>query len=148
MPFEPFEQMEDRLDQDGLAVRAGRVETGPAERRECRADRLDPVPSDEIERALKQPMERFSDETVTEPEAVRLLVKETARRGFSINQQGFEMGVISAAAPVLAPSGKPIGALAVAAPTARTTRARMLDIGQKTMTAAAGIAQKYYGAKP
>ena len=57
------------------------------------------------------------------------------------------MGVISAAAPVLAPSGKPIGALAVAAPTARTNRTRMLDIGQKTMTAAAGIAQKYYGAK-
>ncbi|WP_421594105.1 IclR family transcriptional regulator [Shinella sp. M27] len=105
------------------------------------------LPADEIERALKRPMERFSAETVTEPEAVRLLVKETARRGFSINQQGFEMGVISAAAPVLAPSGKPIGALAVAAPTARTNRTRMLDIGQKTMAAAQGIAQKYYGAK-
>nr|WP_298102431.1 IclR family transcriptional regulator [uncultured Shinella sp.] len=105
------------------------------------------LPADEIERALKRPMERFSAETVTDPEAVRLLLKETAKRGFSINPQGFEMGVISAAAPILAPNGRPAGALAVAAPTARANRTRMLDIGQKIITAAAGIAQKYYGTK-
>lgn len=105
------------------------------------------LPAEEIERALQRPMERFSAETVTEPDAVRALLKETVKRGFSINQQGFELGVVSAAAPILAPSGKPIGALAVAAPTARTGKARMLEIGQKTMAAAAGIAQKYYGAK-
>jgi IclR family transcriptional regulator, acetate operon repressor len=105
------------------------------------------LPTEDIERALKRTLERFSPETVTEPDAVRLLLKETARRGFSINEQGFEMGVISAAAPILAPSGKPVGALAVAAPTARANEARMIEIGQKTVAAATGIAQKYYGAK-
>ena len=104
------------------------------------------LPPDEIDRALAQPLERFSPHTTVDAGALRDLVRETAARGFSINRQGFEIGVISAAAPILAPTGRPIGALAVAAPIARTEPARMAEIGEKTRTAARAIAERYYGA--
>ncbi|EYR82557.1 IclR family transcriptional regulator [Shinella sp. DD12] len=103
------------------------------------------LPPDEIDRALARPLERFSAETVTDAGAVRTLLRETLERGYSISQQGFEIGVISAAAPILTPGGRPVGALAVAAPTARADLARMQEIGRKVATAARGIAEKYYG---
>lgn len=105
------------------------------------------LPSGEIDHALARPLERFSAETATDAGAVRALLRETVERGYSINQQGFEMGVISAAAPILAPSGRPMGALAVAAPTARVDMARVREIGAKTAAAARGIAQTYYGTR-
>lgn len=105
------------------------------------------LPLDEIEHALTRPMERFTPQTVTSVGELRQLVQETAERGFSINRQGFEMGVISAAAPVIAPNGRPVGTLAVAAPTARADKARMLEIGAQAAVAARGIAEKYYGTK-
>ncbi|WP_411034162.1 IclR family transcriptional regulator [Shinella sp. BYT-45] len=101
----------------------------------------------EIDRALAGPLDRFCPQTVTDAGAVRELLRETAERGFSISRQGFEMGVISAAAPIIAPNGRPVGALAVAAPTARADTARMLDIGPKIAAATRGIAEKYYGTK-
>lgn len=105
------------------------------------------LPQGEIDQALARPLERFSPETITDAGAVRALLRETTERGFSISRQGFELGVISAAAPLIAPNGRPTGALAVAAPIARTDTARMLDIGAKTAGAARGIAEKYYGTK-
>ena len=105
------------------------------------------LPQGEIDRALAQPLERFSPQTITDPTTVRDLLAETAERGFSISRQGFEMGVISAAAPIIAPNGRPVGTLAVAAPTARADTARMLEFGPKTVAATRGIAEKYYGTK-
>lgn len=105
------------------------------------------LPEGEIDRVLAQPLERFSPQTITDANAVRAILAETAERGFSISHQGFEMGVISAAAPIIAPNGKPVGAIAVAAPTARADTARMLDIGAGAAAAARGIAEKYYGTK-
>lgn len=105
------------------------------------------LPKAEADRALARPLQRFSPETPTDPEAVRGLLAETTERGFSVNRQGFEMGVISAAAPIVAPNGRPVGALAVAAPVARADAARIIEIGAGTAQAARAIARKYYGTK-
>ncbi len=105
------------------------------------------LPEDEIDRALARPLERFTPQTTVDGQAVRGFLREARERGFSINRQGFEMGVISAAAPVLAPNGRPVGALAVAAPTARADMAKMLETGAAVAAAARGIAGTYYGTK-
>lgn len=105
------------------------------------------LPPGEIDAALAKPLERYSAETITDAATIRDLARETAERGFSINRQGFEMGVISAAAPIIAPSGRPVGALAVAAPTARADMARMLDIGARAAATARSIAEKVYGTR-
>lgn len=105
------------------------------------------LPQGEIDRALAGPLERFSPHTTVDAEAVRGLVRETVKRGFSLSRQGFEIGVISTAAPILSPSGRPVGALAVAAPIARADTEKMLEIGERTLAAARAIAENYYGAK-
>lgn len=105
------------------------------------------LPQGEIDRALAGPLERFSPHTPVDAEAVRGLVRETVKRGFSLSRQGFEIGVISTAAPILSPGGRPVGALAVAAPIARADTEKMLEIGERTLTAARAIAENYYGAK-
>lgn len=105
------------------------------------------LPPGEIDNVLSQPLKRFSPQTIVDADTIRSHLKETARRGFSINRQGFEMGVISAAAPILSPGGRPVGTLAVAAPTARADLPRMHEIGAKTADAANGVAERYFGIK-
>lgn len=101
----------------------------------------------EIDAALAQPLERYSGHTVTDPAAVRKLLSETAERGFSISRQGLEDGVISTAAPVLSPGGKPVGTVAIAAPISRADIATINRYGAKAAQTASLIAEKYYGTK-
>ncbi|MGG6894341.1 IclR family transcriptional regulator [Rhizobium sp. BR 315] len=104
-------------------------------------------PQTRIDEALKKPLEKFTDHTVTDPQLVRAMLKETAARGFSISHQGLEAGVISTAAPVRTPSGHPIGCVAIAAPLSRTTNAAIHEFGAQAVAAANAISEKYYGSE-
>jgi len=101
----------------------------------------------EIDAALKKPLEKFTDHTVTDPQLVRAMLDETAARGFSISHQGLEAGVISTAAPVRMPNGHPIGCVAIAAPLSRTTKAAIHEFGAQAVAAANAISEKYYGSE-
>jgi len=100
-----------------------------------------------IDAALKKPLEKFTDHTVTDPQLVRAMLDETAARGFSISHQGLEAGVISTAAPVRMPNGHPIGCVAIAAPLSRTTKAAIHEFGAQAVAAANAISEKYYGSE-
>lgn len=104
-------------------------------------------PQTEIDAALAKNLERFTDSTVTDPKLVRATLDETATRGFSISHQGLEAGVISTAAPVRAPSGRPIGCVAIAAPLSRTTKAAIQEFGAQAVATANAISEKYYGSE-
>ena len=104
-------------------------------------------PAREIDAALQKPLEKFTDHTVVDPELIRALLEETAARGFSISHQGLEAGVISAAAPVRAPDGRPVGCVAVAAPLSRTTTTAIHEFGAQAAATANGISEKYYGSE-
>ncbi|WP_113407149.1 IclR family transcriptional regulator [Hyphomicrobiales bacterium] len=104
-------------------------------------------PQVEIDAALKKPLEKFTDHTVTDPQLLRKMLAETAARGFSIIDQGLEAGVISTAAPVRAPGGRPIGCVAIAAPLSRTNTAAIHEFGAQAAAAANAISEKYYGSE-
>jgi DNA-binding IclR family transcriptional regulator len=104
-------------------------------------------PRAEIDEALKKPLEKFTDHTVIDSQLVRGMLDETTARGFSISDQGLEAGVISTAAPVRAPSGRPIGCVAVAAPLSRTTKAAIREFGAQAVATANAISEKYYGSE-
>ncbi|NLR97735.1 IclR family transcriptional regulator [Rhizobium sp. P38BS-XIX] len=104
-------------------------------------------PQTEIEAALAKNLERFTDSTVTDPQLVRAALDETATRGFSISHQGLETGVISTAAPVRTPSGRPIGCVAIAAPLSRTTKTAIQEFGALAVATANAISEKYYGSE-
>jgi DNA-binding IclR family transcriptional regulator len=102
-------------------------------------------PADQIEAALSKPLEKFTEHTIVDPAAVRSLLDDTAARGFSIGNQGIEAGVVSAAAPIRAPGGRPIGSIAVAAPMVRADTAALMEFGAQAAAAANAISEKYYG---
>jgi DNA-binding IclR family transcriptional regulator len=72
-----------------------------------------------LERVLGAPLSPYTQHTVTEPMVLGRLVDEARTRGYAIGAQGYEDGVFSVAAPILAADGAAIGALAIAAPKAR-----------------------------
>ncbi|TAX65914.1 IclR family transcriptional regulator (plasmid) [Rhizobium leguminosarum] len=98
-----------------------------------------------IESALLQPLDAFTEHTVTDPAAVRKMIDETVARGFSISSQGLEVGVVSAGAPILSPAGQPIGSVTIAAPLARARAATLANFGAAVVDTAKRISEKYYG---
>lgn len=101
----------------------------------------------QIELALSQPLESFTEHTVTDPAVVRKMIDETIARGFSISSQGLEVGVVSTGAPILSPTGQPIGSITIAAPLVRANAATLNGFGAIVSAAAKRISEKYYGSE-
>lgn len=97
---------------------------------------------------LSQPLERFTPHTETKADAIRQRIAETLARGYSINEQGFEEGVLSVAAPIVDAEGVPVGSLAVAAPLIRSQGATVAARGQAVADAARAISAGLNGEKP
>ena len=102
--------------------------------------------SAEIEAAIAGPLESFTGYTMTDAETFRRNIAETQANGYSVGQQGMEVGVISAAAAIRAPGMRPVGTLAVAAPVSRTDHAAIHAFGRAVATAAEEISDAFFGA--
>lgn len=102
-------------------------------------------PRDEIEAAIAAPLESFTGYTMIEAEAFRRNIAETQANGYSIGQQGMEVGVISTAAAICAPGMRPVGTLAVAAPLSRTDDAAIHAYGRAVAAAAEEISKAFFG---
>lgn len=84
----------------------------------------------------KQSYHRFTDKTLTTPDSLRAALDEIRARGYAVDDEEHEPGIICAAVPVLAADGRPIGALSVTSSTARTTLSALIDlVPQLTETA-------------
>lgn len=105
-------------------------------------------PAETIEAELAKPLAVFTDYTPLEPAELRRRVEDTQGRGYSINQQGMEAGVISASAAIIPPGGRPIGSITVAAPLVRTDDNRIREHGIAARAAARRISEAFFGAAP
>lgn len=102
--------------------------------------------SEMIEAELAKPLRSFTDYTSTDAGDVRKLLEETRTRGYSINRQGMEAGVISVSAAIIPPAGRPVGSITVAAPFARTDDDRIMEHGAAAGAAARRISDALFGA--
>ena len=101
---------------------------------------------DEMVRSyLAGPLPAFTPHTVTDPAALMKAVAAARIRGHSVGDQGFEDGVYSVAAAILGPDGYAVGAVAVAAPVARTTEPLSAERGHAAIAAARQISTRLYG---
>ncbi|MDE0929151.1 MAG: IclR family transcriptional regulator [Halioglobus sp.] len=76
--------------------------------------------SDEsINEVLKDGLEAFTEHTITDARQFRKMLQAVRNEGYHINHELYEKDVCSIAAPVFNQAMRPIGALAVAAPTSR-----------------------------
>jgi IclR family acetate operon transcriptional repressor len=81
--------------------------------------------ADEVIRAV--PLYRYTENTITDPDALAAELDRIRTAGFSSDNQEFLAGVVCLAVPVLDRKGVTCAALAVSAPIARMTLARAMD---------------------
>jgi DNA-binding IclR family transcriptional regulator len=100
------------------------------------------------EAALAAPLESYTTHTIADRATFAAHVEDARRRGYSVGSQGFEEGVESVSAAIRNGAGVAIGAIAVAAPSARVRRGDIEQFGAWTLGAAEEIGARLYGTAP
>ena len=105
-------------------------------------------PAEMIAAELAKPLTAYTDHTPSDPAELRQHIEETRTRGYSVNRQGMEAGVISASAAIIPPDGRPVGSITVAAPFVRTDDDRIREHGMAVRVMASRISEAFFGADP
>ena len=95
------------------------------------------IPESRVKKILGTSLIKYTQNTHTELEDLERDLRETRERGFAISEQEYEKDINAVAAPILAADGYPLAAIAIAGPSFRLTRERMLLLGrtiQKVIT--------------
>lgn len=74
-----------------------------------------------VNAVLSEPLPAHTADTLTDPGEIRAALDTVRAEGIAESVGGFEADVHSHAAPIFGPDGRPLGALAVAAPVSRMT---------------------------
>ncbi|TNF59805.1 MAG: IclR family transcriptional regulator [Rhodobacteraceae bacterium] len=101
-----------------------------------------------VDGVLALPLVAHTAQTETRPEAIRARIAEVRRSGLAESVGGFEADVHSLAAPVFDAQGRPLGALAVAAPVGRMTPDQWACAAHDLRACAADLTRRVGGFAP
>lgn len=90
---------------------------------------------------LTQPLQAFTDRTLTGPQALRRHLAHTVARGYAIEDREHDPNTRAIAAPVGSSAGKMVAAIAVAAPTTRLPTEHIGHIADAVVRAAATLTE-------
>ncbi len=94
-----------------------------------------------IERYLEGPLERFTELTVVDPDALRERLRGVRRDGYAWAREEFDRGISSVAAPIADASGEVVAAVHLHGPSYRFPAAGVdAAIAERVVTTAARIA--------
>ncbi len=96
----------------------------------------------DLERALSQPLERATERSVIDPEALRRQLGQVVARGYAQTLEELEEGLNAVAAPIRQADGKVIAALSVSGPAFRMPAIELPRIARVTVDAAVGISRR------
>ncbi|WNJ88039.1 IclR family transcriptional regulator C-terminal domain-containing protein [Bosea sp. 685] len=98
------------------------------------------LPEEEVDRLLaRAPLERFTPQTITDPDHLRVQLRIVRSRGYAIEDQEILIGNRCVGAPVLDAAGRPVAAISVAGPIYRLTKERVEQLGPEIALAARNI---------
>jgi DNA-binding IclR family transcriptional regulator len=92
-----------------------------------------------LESVLRQNLNKYTTQTVTDPEAIRQRVAQAQEQGFYLNEHGFESDVAGLAAPFFNADGTAAGAIAAAMPISRKTDELVTKVKKHVAAASARI---------
>jgi DNA-binding IclR family transcriptional regulator len=92
-----------------------------------------------IDRIMAATHERRTPRTLTDANALREELAKVRARGYAIDDEEYEVGVRSIAAPVRDDTGSSVAAVGVTGPAQRLTRNRLAIIGRHVDAAAKAI---------
>lgn len=88
------------------------------------------------EQLLHSPLSRYTEHTLTDPEALRSELATIRRAGYAVANQELEMDYIAVAAAFRGPLGEVQGAISVGGPASRFPRRRIAALGRQLRTEA------------
>lgn len=89
----------------------------------------------------QQSFHPFTPQTLDTPDKLRAELRTIQLRGYALDRQEHEAGIICCAAPILNRAGRAIGALSVTSTTARSSLAALEAAADQIKTVATGIAR-------
>jgi len=78
----------------------------------------------------KEGLKRFTPNTITQVEKLKVHLKEIRRKGYAVSDQEVDSGVRAVGAPIFDGSGKLVAGLSVAGPIHRISKKRFLSLSQ------------------
>ena len=100
------------------------------------------LPSDELDAILNQPMTAYTNKTITSPEVLRDQLKVICERGYSVDNEEYELGICAVAAPIFNRGGNVIAAIGGPSPVSRMTRERITEIAEAFKEAGQAISRR------
>lgn len=103
---------------------------------------LSSLPPARLEAVLEgMPLDRYTDNTITDPDRLRAELERIREDGVSVDNQEFLAGVVCVAVPVTGPDGTIAAGLAVSAPNARLSLKQAVQHAPALREAAAHLGQ-------
>lgn len=100
------------------------------------------LPSDELDIYLSQPLDAYTDNTITSPDEIRGQLETIRNQGYAVDYEEFELGICAVAAPICNRSGNVIAAIGSPSPISRMTPERISEIAQAFKEAARAISHR------
>jgi IclR family acetate operon transcriptional repressor len=97
---------------------------------------------------LDTDLQRFTAQTITEPDDVRRELALVRRRGWATESEEHEPGAACVAAPILGATGPPLASLSISGPTSRLRPREMASLGTRIREAADGVARSLESSAP
>lgn len=98
------------------------------------------LPGDELDSALPQPLERFTQTTITDPGLLRKELDRVRRRGYATSRGELEEALWGASAAVLDARERPIAVVSVWGAEGRVRDHGLAELGEATAATAAALA--------
>lgn len=101
------------------------------------------LPPEEMERIIaKKGLPRHTEHTITDVTTFRLHLEEIRKRGYALDLEENESGIICIAAPIFGYNGKVVAAVSVSGPTIRMTEQRLHELKDKMMEVGRNISRR------
>jgi DNA-binding IclR family transcriptional regulator len=98
------------------------------------------MPEEKVADVLRRTrFERFTHRTVATPEALRVEIEKTRRRGYAVDDEELEEGLRCIAVPVLDAQRQPVAAVSVSGPSFRVTAQKLPSIANHLLHCVRGI---------
>lgn len=94
-----------------------------------------------VQAMLSDPLQAYTDTTITDPDELRVELAATRERGHGVCRGEFEESAWGVSAPVLDAGGRPLAVVSIWGPGGRLTEARFDTLGAVAREAAAEIAR-------
>nr|PZN03656.1 MAG: IclR family transcriptional regulator [Bacillota bacterium] len=100
------------------------------------------LPKEEAETIISKGLERYTKNTITDPEKLRNHLEMIRRKGYAIDEEENEVGIRCIGAPVFDHTGRVVAAVSISGSILTVTRDKIPELSKKVVDSARRISEK------